>query len=89
MPVGAGLGRSVPVGAGTPRCRPVPAPLTDRKKRCTLGISNLTIRKAIELNSNSNGNIEVTFLNRVSNLLGILPRCESLFSHVEFDEFFF
>ncbi len=54
----------------------------------TLGINYLTIRKAIEFYSNSNGNIEVTFLNRVSNLLGILPRCESLFSHVEVDEFF-
>ena len=33
---GAGHGRSVPTGAD--RCRSVPEPLTDRKKRCMLKI---------------------------------------------------
>ena len=46
VPVGAGLGRSVPVGAGAgtgcPRCRPVPVPLTDRKKCCKLQNVELT-----------------------------------------------
>jgi hypothetical protein len=40
VPVDADLGRSGPVvagasaGTGSPQCRPVPVPLTDRKKRC-------------------------------------------------------
>ena len=50
VPVGAGQGRPGPVGAGAgaasassagaDRCRPVPVPLTDRKKRCIVWHKN-------------------------------------------------
>jgi hypothetical protein len=43
VPVQSGQGRSVPVGAGAVRCRPVPVPLTDRKKRCTVLFVKLEI----------------------------------------------